>query len=194
MVVISSCYCDSLVLTTVSALYSPSVVLLVACQFLNMTELFRDTIIGKALRLLSHGKLYPFAEEQDPSLWQQYVHLDKTQEMASHGRLLEEHEKHASGEGDSCSKNQANKLTNNVPEPIATLHDTARTRNSGTNDHMEEPHTINAIGHTIDPEKGRDTNVVEWYSSEDPEVGGPYSNILLIISITVARITMSNTP
>ena len=136
-----------------------------------MSDLFRDTIVGKVLRIISRGKLYRFAEERDPSLWQRYVHHDKTQEMASHGRLLEDHENQSAEDGTSGSEKEATRPANDVPEPTAASHESSRTRALGENDRVEEHLKTNVFGHVVDPEKGRDINVVEWYGSDDPEVG-----------------------
>ena len=141
-----------------------------------MTDLFRDTVVGKALRLASRGKLYPFVEEQDPSLWQRYVHQGKTQEMASHGRLLEDHEKKDVSGGSVGLEKE-----NCVPGPTPASHETSRMRFSkGDGRRLEPSRKENAMGHHIDPEKGRDVNIVEWYGPDDPEVYYGRSRLLTI--------------
>ena len=136
-----------------------------------MSELFRDTIVGKILRLASRGKLYPFAEEKDPSLWRRYIHHNKTQEIATYGRLLEGHEKSKASNGNPDIEKEADRPADNISQPVHTSHESSTTRVSGENDHVGEPHKTNAVGQIVDPEKGKDTNVVEWYGSDDPEVG-----------------------
>ena len=113
-----------------------------------MSELIRDTAFGHLLRYLSGGQLLPYAEDRDPSLWKRYVHDGKTIRMAHHGHTGEEEAAGKSGESQS-------------PEGISRDSSTTR-RESNTQ--------TNALGHQIDPEKGRDTNVVDWYGDDDPEV------------------------
>ncbi|MCJ1322095.1 hypothetical protein MMC15_007440 [Xylographa vitiligo] len=112
-----------------------------------MSELIRDTAFGHLLRYLSGGQLLPYAEDRDPSLWKRYVHDGKTIRMAHHGHTGEEEAAGKSGESQS-------------PEGISRDSSTTR-RESNTQ--------TNALGHQIDPEKGRDTNVVDWYGDDDPE-------------------------
>ena len=152
-----------------------------------MAELFRDTVVGKMLRLMSGGKLYPFAEERDPSIFQRYIHHDKTQEMASYGRLLEDHEKQNPEGGNTGSEKEINKPNNDAPKPNSTSHETSRTRVSQEGNRTEQfTRKENAIGHKIDPEKGRDTNIVEWYGPDDSEVCHMF-NLLLFVEHNVKR-------
>lgn len=66
-----------------------------------MKELFRDTVTGHFLRIISGGKILPFEEDRDPSIWKKYVHVEKSGHMAHHGTLepeAEDEEKMADGE------------------------------------------------------------------------------------------------
>ena len=113
-----------------------------------MSELIRDTVFGHLLRYLTCGQLLPYAEDRDPSLWKRYVHDEKTLRMARHGHT---------GEEEAVDQTDASQS----PEGIS--------RDSSTTRRESNLHT-NALGHPIDPEKGRDTNVVDWYGDDDPEV------------------------
>ena len=114
-----------------------------------MSELIRDTVFGHLLRYLSGGKLLPYAEERDPSLWKRYIHDDKTLRMAHHG--------HTGKEEVAADRPDGSQI------PQATSRDSSTTRH-------ESNVQTNALGHPIDPEKGRDTNVVDWYGEDDSEV------------------------
>ena len=108
-----------------------------------MAELIRDTVFGHFVRLITKGKYLPYAEERDLELWKQYIHHEKTGQMASHGRL-----------GLQLSNDQRDTKSN----------ETSRTRTS------ENQPTNLVSGHRIDQEKGRDVNIVDWYGDTDSEV------------------------
>ncbi|KAI4107169.1 MAG: hypothetical protein L6R37_001746 [Teloschistes peruensis] len=107
-----------------------------------MAELIRDTVAGHLVRLLTRGKYLQYAEENDPSLWKQYLSEEKTMRMARHG-----HPGQISHE-----------------EPSPSSEESSRTRRGSDNQQTNQ-----ATGHPIDPEKGRDMNVVDWFDEHDPE-------------------------
>ena len=72
---------------------------------------------------------------------------EKTRQMAQHG--------------------QPGPLSHEDP-PAPSSEDSSRTR-AGSDQRVNEP-----TGHPIDQEKGRDTNVVDWFDQNDPEVGYLY--------------------
>lgn len=111
-----------------------------------MSELVRDTVFGHLIRLISHGKLLPYAEDRDPELWRQYVHHEKTERLAHHGHVEEEPQ---SGERHSSRQEESRR--------------SSRTLQGGGLQ-------TNAVGHTIDPENGKDVILVHWYGDKDPEV------------------------
>ena len=115
-------------------------------------ELLRDTIFGHALRLVSGGKILPYAEDRDPSLWKRYVHKEKTAYMAHHGSAGPQ-------EGDGSGDDS------NSPHDSQTAFRTV----TGASSHSEDV-PRNALGHRVDQEKGKDTSVVDWYGENDPEV------------------------
>ena len=112
----------------------------------GMAELMRDTVFGHFIRLISHGKLLPYAENRDPELWRQYVHHEKTERLAHHGHVEEEPQ---SGGLQSSGQEQSRR--------------SSRTLQGG------DLHT-NAVGHAVDPENGKDVVLVHWYGDKDPEV------------------------
>lgn len=127
-----------------------------------MAELFRDTVFGHALRLAFGGKeILPHLEEKDTSIWKRYVHEEKTARMAHHGHVEEE------------EKNEEETSTESSPTPAQ--------RQDGNRDILEHSSTTrrsnqltNSMGHPIDPEKGKDVNVICW-EKNDPEVCFPSS-------------------
>lgn len=111
----------------------------------------RDTAVGDLIRIFSGYRIFPYAEEKDPSLWKRYINRERTDQMAHHGHVQEETEEE--------QKDRRN-----------------RRRSSETTAVGEEQPTNVVTGHVIDKEKGRDINVVHWYGKNDPEAGYPLSS------------------
>ncbi|KAL9597267.1 MAG: hypothetical protein Q9219_005248 [cf. Caloplaca sp. 3 TL-2023] len=108
-----------------------------------MTELIRDTAFGHLVRLITRGRFLQYAEDRDPSLWKQYMSEEKTRRMAHHGH--------------------PGQLSNEEP-PAGSSGESSRTRAESEKD-VNQP-----TGQPIDQERGRDTNVVDWFDEHDPEV------------------------
>ncbi|KAL8744451.1 MAG: hypothetical protein Q9190_003302 [Brigantiaea leucoxantha] len=104
-----------------------------------MAEFIRDTIVGHLLRLATRGKVLQYAEQKDSSLWKAYLSLEKTKRMADHGNPEQPSSEKMSSEESSRTRTADNQPVNQI------------------------------TGQPIDPEKGRDTNVVEWFDENDPE-------------------------
>ena len=113
-----------------------------------MSELIRDTVVGHFLRLISRGKLLQYAENRDPSLWKQYVNVEKSNRMADHG--------HTGRETPEDRQERSKRLSSSS---------SSRTQLGG------ETEPTGLGGAKIDQEKGRDVHVVDWYGDKDPEVG-----------------------
>lgn len=107
-----------------------------------MAELIRDTAFGHLLRVILRGRVLQYAEDKDPSLWRQYMSEEKTRRMAHHGNT------------DRLS---------NKDRPAHSSEESSRTR-AGSEQDVNEP-----TGQPIDPEKGRNLNVVDWFDENDPE-------------------------
>jgi MFS transporter, DHA1 family, multidrug resistance protein len=107
-----------------------------------MTQLFRDSIFGQFLHLVSGGKLVPSEEQKNPSLWQRRV-LD----------------------GKSAARDKEVGTTN-----LASSAESDKTvvvpSADGDDDAASEGSTSRATA-----EKGVDPNLVDWYGPQDPEVG-----------------------
>lgn len=118
-----------------------------------MKELIRDTIFSHCLRLLTRGKVFQYPEEVDPSVWRKYVHAEKSANMANHGQT-----------------------TAPVPSPPPENPDQNRRQSASQSKHSsatEVDHAALVNGEPnrhVDPEKGRDEYIVDWYGPSDPEV------------------------
>lgn len=55
------------------------------CLYPIMSGLIRDSVFGHCMRLISRGKLFPYPEERDSSIWDTYVNSEKSTNMARYG-------------------------------------------------------------------------------------------------------------
>lgn len=106
-----------------------------------MTELIRDTVFGHLLRWVSSGRILPHPEDLDVNLWKKYVHHEKTARIASHGHTGEAEQPKERHPSNSSKETQA-----------------------------EEEASRNDLGMPVDPEKGKDVNVIhfEEHDAENP--------------------------
>ena len=51
-----------------------------------MSDLFRDTVFGYAVRFITKSRYLQFVEEKDLSIWKQYINRNQTKNMALYGR------------------------------------------------------------------------------------------------------------
>jgi DHA1 family multidrug resistance protein-like MFS transporter len=117
-----------------------------------MIDTIRDTSFGHILRSLFGPKILPYPEELDSSLWQKYVHVEKSGLMAHHGTtrpdndfLAEEREL----QGERIDEESGGQ----------TMFDNSRIT------------LVNEIsGVHINSEKGKDIDVVDWSGPDDPDV------------------------
>ncbi|TPX15306.1 uncharacterized protein E0L32_004583 [Thyridium curvatum] len=112
-----------------------------------MEELFRDTIFGHFLRIITNKRILKYPEEKDPQLWKRYIDLAKSTHMANHGRT---------SPPDASSSSLGSGNTSDKPE-----YNTDETRAAI----YEGRHGAR----TIDPEKGKDLFIVDWWGPDDPE-------------------------
>lgn len=130
-----------------------------------MEELIRDTPFGHALRLISKNQILQWEEEKDSSLWKQYVNEKASGNLAHHGTT----EKAESDDG-SGSEEQ------HPIEGIRTreAHDNVDPSSSDSSERMGKADDGEAMnvpsGVKVDPEKGRDAWVIDWWGPNDPEV------------------------
>ena len=130
-----------------------------------MSDLFRDTVFGHAVRFITKARYLQFVEEKDPSIWKQYIDRNQTKNMALHGRpdddAIEEKQERESAPV-SESPSQANGNANGADRS----EESSQTR-AGDGEHQL---SSTMTGQKIDPEKGRDVTMVTWFGDDDPEV------------------------
>lgn len=126
-------------------------------------ELVRDTIVGHALRMFTKSRVLPYEEECDPELWKRYISREKTGQMAHHGHLGEEEKEGKDGEKDGEGEDSEGQS----PDARHSSRNSADTR---VNSQDQDVGKNSLTGHPVDPEKGKDMTIVDWYSDTDPEV------------------------
>jgi hypothetical protein len=110
-------------------------------------DIIRDSPFGHIVRLVTRNKVFQYPEERDPSLWKKYVSQEKSGYMAHHG-------------------------TAEAPEEESDeLRNARGIRERESDEETQVGEDVNeASGVRIDPEKGRDKHVVDWYGPDDPAV------------------------
>lgn len=122
--------------------------LVVVCLH-KMAELIRDTVLGHFLRMVTGKKVLLYEEEKNPELWRKYIHEEKSGNMAKYGQT--------SAPDDENSDQQD---TDDSPARSASSGSTVVDRNQQVNEVSGKP---------VDPEKGRDVHIVDWWGPDDPE-------------------------
>lgn len=116
-----------------------------------MSELIRDTVFGHFLRYISKGKLLTREEDRNPSVWQKFIDKEKSGRMAHHGHTgEEEEEKEEEASGGAPSSATPNSSDTGIDG-----------RQNGTRNEVS--------GVKVDPEKGKDVHIVDWYGPDDAE-------------------------
>ena len=127
-----------------------------------MADLFRETIAGRLVRLATGSKFLKYPEERDPSLIEKYINPEKS------GRLART--------GTTQSKDPGKEKE----EGLQSSHRPSSRSSSDTQvDSGEQDNALVNVpsGVKVDPEKGRDGHVVDWYGPDDLEVSLPQPNL-----------------
>ena len=163
-----------------------------------MSELFRDTVAGQFLRLVTGKRILQYPEERDPSIWERYLNVEKSANMALHGSTSRPEEIRRKPTNESSTVPPSNEAAEKQQEsdeklyydqaaPLAddkergesqspqhpdpaqrTASRTTSRSVSTVNDH--ENVLVNTLSNTrVDPEKGRDADIVDWYGPDDKE-------------------------
>ncbi|KAF3764107.1 benomyl/methotrexate resistance protein [Cryphonectria parasitica EP155] len=103
-----------------------------------MIDTIRESFFGQCCRLVTGGRVFQYPEEVDSSLCHRYVNEEKSTNMGLHGKT-------GSPETNSSSS------TDNID---------AR---SNSQDALREKGR-----RYVDPEKGKDVHIVDWYGPDDP--------------------------
>lgn len=126
-------------------------------------DLIRDSAFGHLVRLASRGKFFPYPEERDTSLWKKFVNEEKSGHIAHHGDTnppSDDSEAELTGVRGIRTR-EANGDDPREPRRSSDTHVAGESEQQGYNE---------ASGVKVDPEKGKDRSVIDWYGPEDPDV------------------------
>lgn len=149
-----------------------------------MADLFRDTVAGQLLRLVTGRRILQYPEERDSSIWQKYLNPEKSANMAMYGSTeppsSEKREEVERGESSSDERRP-------TPERNSPSHSSSST----TVD--DENVVVNTLSKTaVDPEKGRDVHIVDWYGPDDPDNPQNWSSFKKIwVTFEICLLTFS---
>ncbi|KAF2637097.1 benomyl/methotrexate resistance protein [Massarina eburnea CBS 473.64] len=117
-----------------------------------VNDLIRDSAFGQIVRLASRGRIFPYAEELDSSLWKKFVNEEKSGHIAHHG-----------------DTNAAENGSEEEEEELSAAQG-VRARETGQRYSGFSGREVNEVsGVKVDPEKGKDRFVIDWYGDDDPE-------------------------
>lgn len=124
-----------------------------------MAELIRDTVFGHLCRLLTGKRVLQFIEEKNPSIVDEYIHREKSDHMRHHGapELQEE-------DGEKDGSKEEGEQAEERQRDARRSSGSSQTRVAGLEDANE------GSKQKVDPEKGRDVDVVHWFDEHDQEV------------------------
>lgn len=121
-----------------------------------VADIIRDSVFGHAVRLATGNKYFQYPEERDPEYWKRYINDEKSAELATLGKtrtqLAREQAEKGSEDTPKAEKEEENDLT-------AAPNDSSSTLTEDNNNQIKR----------VDPEKGVDTAIVDWWGPEDPE-------------------------
>lgn len=113
-------------------------------------DLIRDSIFGQLVRLATGSRIFSYPEERDSSLYDRYINVEKSANLARTGttesRPVEEKELQPPS---PPANGSARSSTSTIADPNALVNV--------------------ASGTVVDPERGRDGAVVDWYGPDDQE-------------------------
>jgi DHA1 family multidrug resistance protein-like MFS transporter len=116
-----------------------------------MPGLMRDTAFGQIVRVVSGRRYFKYPEEENPELWKKFIDKEKSANLAHHGTV-------DPPEDDEKSNADSDR------RPREDSDSSSRT-------HVGGGETINEVsGAKVDPENGKDINLVSWYGPDDPEM------------------------
>ena len=114
------------------------------------------TVLGHSLRLASGGKIFPYMEDRDPSLWAKYVDKEKSGRMAHHGNTApEEMEKNEDSTASSGSNSTAGRSGASPPQESDSPRLSSETRVESGEDTWNE-----ASGVKVDPGKAYSSTLI----------------------------------
>lgn len=117
-----------------------------------MRDFIQDTMFGKVVRFATKGKYLQYAEERDPSLWQQYLDRQISRQVAIQNTL-----RPSQGIFD---RNEEHRHSLDVEKSLD-----GSDANTTSSARVNQPNNTKA-----DPERGSDVLLITWFSPNDSDV------------------------
>ncbi|THZ98424.1 putative caffeine resistance protein 5 [Aureobasidium pullulans] len=117
-----------------------------------MSDLFRDAPVGQMIRWMTKNKYLQYPEEKDTSMYGKFINREKSGDMARYGQPNPPEDE----EKEEKQDDNQDRSRHNSESSDPTLRGEGTTMNS-------------ASGIAVDPEKGKDVNLVDWWGPNDPE-------------------------
>lgn len=119
-----------------------------------MSDFFIDTTAGQIIRLATGSRFLKYAEERDPSLVEKYINAEKSGNLARTG----------------TTQSSAPEKEKDIDSPDDAVPDRSKSATSSRST-LQDPNALVNVpsGQAVDPERGRDGDVVDWYGPDDPE-------------------------
>lgn len=130
-----------------------------------MKELIRDTAFGHLVRLLSTGKYLKFAEEEDATIWSRYIDQKRLDDLATEAGT--DYPEGYEARRLARWQTQKNEFSIWPPSRLRTKSPSGRSSKTKSTNGGE---SNGSSRHSQDEtEKGKDHQLVSWYSENDPE-------------------------
>jgi len=145
-----------------------------------MKELIRDSIFGQAVRVITGKRVFKYSEEVDSEHWKKFINEEKSGYAAHHGikdGAIQPHgdesedEEKIEGIGGIRTRDaRAERERQGQGErPHGNSAVSSSSDMTAVGERQEEAQYNSASGVKVDPEKGRDLHIVDWYGPDDAE-------------------------
>lgn len=163
-----------------------------------MYDIIRDSPIGHIVRLVTKNKAFQYPEEKDPELWKKWYNEEKSGFAAYHGQTEAPETDETDDNGEKVKDENGNVEKKTLDElrgdSEGNQRQTSSRSRASSQTNLDEQHsdrdlrseeetdvetptsreerTVNRSGVPVDPEKGKDVNIIDWDGPNDPEVRG----------------------
>lgn len=120
-----------------------------------MSDLIRDSAFGQIVRALSGNKVFLYPEEKDPEVWTRYLDKKKSANLARTGTAEPEKQQEKDSEKDDGRPDNSRQPSSGASSETHVDDENAKVNQTS--------------GAKVDPEKGRDVDLVTWYGEDDGE-------------------------
>jgi DHA1 family multidrug resistance protein-like MFS transporter len=142
-----------------------------------MKELIRDSIFGQVVRVISGKRLFTYPEERDPEHWKKFINEEKSGYAAHHGikdGAIQPHGEDSDDEkveaiGGIRTRDARAEREADTQRPHGDSTSSSTSDATRVGERQEGTQYNSASGVRVDPEKGRDLHIVDWYGPDDAE-------------------------